>query len=118
MDYGFDQLKDPNKYNVERANKLLDEAGWKDTNGDGIRDKDGKPLTLDFVVYNSRAELPLYAEAVQADAKKVGIDVKVKSVDYNIIDKMGINGEFDLLISNITTAATGDPQSYLNQSSY
>ena len=115
LDYGFDQLKDPNKYNVERANKLLDEAGWKDTNGDGIRDKDGKPLTLDFIVYNSRAELPLYAEAVQADAKKVGIDVKVKSVDYNIIDKMGINGEFDLLISNITTAATGDPQSYLNQ---
>ena len=115
MDYGFDQLTDPNHYDVERAKKLLDEAGWKDTDGDGIRDKDGKPLSVDFVVYNSRAELPIYAEAVQADAKKVGIDVKIKSVDYNLIDKMGINGEYDLLISNITTAATGDPQSYLNQ---
>ena len=29
------------------------------------------------------------------------------------LDKMGINGEYDLLISNITTAATGDPQSFL-----
>ena len=115
LDYGFDQLTDPNAYNVERAKTLLDEAGWTDTDGDGIRDKDGKPLQLDFVVYNSRAELPLYAEAVQADEKKVGIDVKIKTVDYNLIDKMGINGEFDLLISNITTAATGDPQSYLNQ---
>ena len=35
VDYGFDQLKDPNTYNVERAKKLLEEAGWKDTNGDG-----------------------------------------------------------------------------------
>ncbi len=114
MDYGFDQLTDPNHYDVERAKKLLDEAGWKDTDGDGIRDKDGKPLSVDFVVYNSRAELPIYAEAVQADAKKVGIDVKIKSVDYNLIDKMGINGEYDLLISNITTANTGDPEIFLN----
>ena len=114
LDYGFDQLVDPNAYNVDRANQLLDEAGWKDTDGDGIRDKDGKPLSVDFIVYNSRAELPIYAEAVQADAKKVGIDVKVKTVDYNLLDKIGINGEYDLLISNITTANTGDPEIYLN----
>ena len=114
LDYGFDQLTDPNAYNVDRANQLLDEAGWKDTDGDGIRDKDGKPLSVDFVIYNSRAELPIYAEAVQADAKKVGIDVKIKPVDYNLLDKIGISGEYDLLISNITTANTGDPEIYLN----
>lgn len=114
MDYGFDQLKDPNAYNPENAKKLLDEAGWKDTDGDGIRDKDGKPLKVDFVVYNSRAELPLYAEAVQSDMKKIGIDVNIKNVDYNLIDQMGIKGEYDLLISNITTANTGDPEVFLN----
>lgn len=114
MDYGFDQLTDPNQYNLESAKKLLDAAGWTDTDGDGIREKDGQKLKLDFVVYNSRAELPLYAEAVQADAKKAGFDVKIKSVDYNLLDKMGINGEYDCLISNITTANTGDPEIFLN----
>lgn len=114
MDYGFDELKDPNAYNPERAAKLLDEAGWKDTDGDGIRDKDGKPLRLDFVVYNSRAELPLYAEAVQSDLKKLGFDINIKNVDYNLIDQMGIKGDYDLLISNITTANTGDPEIYLS----
>ena len=114
MDYGFDELTDPNAYNPERAKQLLAEAGWTDSNGDGILDKDGKDLSLDFVVYNSRAELPLYAEAVQADAKKVGINIKIKSVDYNLIDKMGIDGDYDLLISNITTANTGDPEIYLS----
>ncbi len=114
LDYGFDQLSDPNHYDIERAKTLLDEAGWKDTDGDGIRDKDGKPLSVDFIIYNSRAELPIYAEAVQADGKKIGFDVKVKTVDYNLLDKIGINGEYDLLISNIITANTGDPEIYLN----
>ena len=114
LDYGFDQLSDPNHYDIERAKTLLDEAGWKDTDGDGIRDKDGKPLSVDFIVYNSSAELPIYAEAVQADGKKIGFDIKVKTVDYNLLDKIGINGEYDLLISNIITANTGDPEIYLN----
>lgn len=114
LDYGFDQLKDANSYNVDRAKKLLADAGWKDSDGDGILDKNGKPLTLNFVYYSGRAELPLFAEATQADAKKVGIDVKLKNVDYNVLDGMGIRGEYDLLISNIITANTGDPEVYLN----
>lgn len=114
MDYGFDQLKDPNTYDPERAKRLLDEAGWKDTDGDGIRDKDGQKLSLDFVYYSSRAELPLFAEAAQADAKKVGIDIQLQSVDYNVLDGMAKRGEYDLIISNILTANTGDPEIYLN----
>ena len=114
LDYGFGQLTDPNAYNPERAKQLLAEAGWSDSDGDGILDKDGRNLTLDFVVYNSRAELPLYAEAVQSDLKKLGFDIKINTVDYNLIDNMGIKGEYDLLISNITTANTGDPEIFLS----
>ena len=114
LDYGFDQLKDPNAYNPENAKKLLAEAGWKDTNGDGYVDKDGKNLEIDFVFYSGRAELPLYAEATQADAKKIGIKVNMKNVDYNVLDPMRQKGQFDLIISNILTANTGDPEVYLN----
>lgn len=114
LDYGFDQLKDPNAYNVENAKKLLAEAGWKDTDGDGYVDKDGKNCEIDFVFYSGRAELPLYAEATQADAKKIGIKVNMKNVDYNVLDPMRQRGEFDLCISNILTANTGDPEVYLN----
>ena len=113
LDYGFDQMKDPNSYNPERAAKLLDEAGWKDEDGDGIREKDGKKLQLHFVVYNSRAELPIYAEAVQSDLKKLGFDIVIDTVDYNLLDNIGIKGEYDLLISNILTANTGDPELFM-----
>ena len=38
----------------------------------------------------------------------------MKNVDYNVLDPMRRNGEFDLIISNILTANTGDPEVYLN----
>ena len=38
----------------------------------------------------------------------MGID-EIKTVDYNLIDKMGQDGDYDMLISNIVTANTGDP---------
>lgn len=113
LDYGFDQLQDKYTYNPEKAKEVLAKVGWKDTDGDGILDKDGKPLRAVFTIYNSRQELPIYAEAVQADMKKLGMDIRIKVVDYNVLDKIGINGDYDLLISNIMTANTGDPTSYL-----
>lgn len=114
VDYGFKELKDPNAYNVERAKKLLAEAGWKDTDGDGFVDKDGKNLEVDFIFYSGRAELPLFAEATQAGAKKVGIKVNLKNVDYNVLDGIGVRGEYDLLISNILTLQAGDPEVFVD----
>lgn len=115
MDYGFDTLKDPNGYDPERAKQLLAEAGWKDTDGDGYVEKDGKPLELTFIFYSGRAELPLFAEATQSDAKKVGIKINLQNVDYNVLDGIGVRGEYDLLISNILAAQAGDPEVYINQ---
>lgn len=117
LDYGFDKLKAeyPDNYNVENAKKLLADAGWKDTDGDGFVDKDGKNLELDFIYYSGRAELPLFAEATQSDAKKIGIKINLKNVDYNVLDGIGTRGEYDLLISNILTEPAGDPEVFINQ---
>ena len=115
VDYGFPELvkTDPDQYNPESSKALLAELGYKDTDGDGYVDKDGKNLELDFLFYSGRAELPLYAEATQADAKKVGIKVNLKNVDYNVIDKMGREGQFDLCISNVLSLQAGDPEVFV-----
>jgi len=115
LDYGFDTLKDPCAYNLEGAKKILADAGYKDTNGDGyLEDKNGKTLEGDYIYYTSRPELPMFAEATQADAKKVGIKINLKALDYNVLDKASIDGKYDLSISNIITANTGDPEVYMN----
>ena len=108
IDYGFNQLRDPNAYNVERAKALLKQEDYVDTNGDGIVDKDGENLVLDFYAYTSRPELPLYAEALQADYKKIGVDLHIKIVDYAVIDTLAQSGDYDMLISSVVTDNIGE----------
>lgn len=115
IDYGFNQLRDPNTYNVERAKELLKREGYVDTNGDGIVDKNGENLVLNFYAYTSRPELPLYAEALQADYKKIGVDVQIKIVDYAVIDTLAQSGDYDMIISSVVTANTGQPVWFLKQ---
>jgi peptide/nickel transport system substrate-binding protein len=65
----------PLAYNVAQAQQLLQAAGWVDTNGDGIREKGGKPLRVE-VEYSSAD--PVRADAlvfIQQEVRKVGIDM-------------------------------------------
>ena len=77
-------------YNAEQAKKLLREAGWTDTDGNGYVDKNGQDLTVRWLTYTSRQELPLLAEAAQAFLKEVGIRAEVNATDnYNDFLKRG-----------------------------
>ena len=100
---------------LERAKELLKREGYEDTNGDGIVDKDGENLVLDFYAYTTRPELPLYAEALQADYKKIGVDLRIKIVDYAVIDTLSQSGDYDMIISSVVTANTGQPVWFLKQ---
>ena len=115
-DYGYGELVklDKNQYNIERAKRLLADAGWKDTNRDAFVDKDGKKLELNLAFCSGLAELPLFAEATKSDAKNVGIKVNLKNVDCDSLDKAGMTDEYDMLISNVLTLQAGDPEVYLN----
>ena len=53
-------------YDLAAAKGYLKEAGWEDTDGDGYVDKDGQKLTIRWLTYPSRQELPLLAESAQA----------------------------------------------------
>lgn len=116
LDYGFDQLKDENAYNPERAKKLLEDAGYKDVDGDGFVEKpDGSKLDLNFVIYTSREELGVYAQALQADMKNLGVKITLNPVSYETLLTMRDAGKFDLLIWNVLAANTGDPETFLRQ---
>lgn len=105
--FGDSQVTAPG-YNPEAAKKLLADAGWTDTDGDGYVDKDGRKLTIRWLTYPSRQELPLLAESVQATLKEVGIDVQVNCT-ANHLDYVA-GGDWDVYASAFVTAPTGDPE--------
>ena len=100
LDFGFDDLNDENSYDPDSAKKILEDAGYKDVDGDGyVETPDGDPLVLDFVIYTSRAELGVYAQAAQASLKEIGINVNLNTVSYETLLDMRDSGQYDLLIS-------------------
>lgn len=96
-------------YDPEGARRMLEAAGWVDSDGDGIREKDGVKLTIRWLTYPSRQELPLLAESVQATLKDIGISVSINSTaDHNSIRKDP--AAWDIYASAMVTAPTGDPE--------
>jgi peptide/nickel transport system substrate-binding protein len=83
-------------YDPDKAGALLDEAGWTDTDGDEIRDKDGEKLS--YVLSLSSGEVRI-GELIKERLSEVGIDVQVKSLESKSRDSNLKNGDFELLIS-------------------
>lgn len=93
-------------YDPEGTKALLAEAGWTDTDGDGYVDKNGAPLTIRWLTYPGRQELPLLAEAAQATLKEIGVKVEVNST-ANHLDVIA-SGDWDVYVSAFVAAPTGD----------
>ena len=98
-------------YDPDGAKKVLEDAGWVDSDGDGIREKDGEKLVIRWLTYPSRQELPLLAESAQATLKEIGMDVQVNCTsDSNTIRKDP--AQWDVYASAMVTAPTGDPENF------
>lgn len=64
-------------YDMEKARELLRQAGWRDTDGDGLLDKDGKPFEISLTIPNISDSLERIAVAIRAQLMKVGIKTKL-----------------------------------------
>ncbi len=78
-------------YDPEKAKEMLAEAGWKDTDGDGILDKDGKPFEFTIITNHGNDIRKNAATIIQRDLKKVGIEVKIRVIEWAAFLKNFIN---------------------------
>ncbi len=106
--FGGENVK-TESYDPEGAKKVLEDAGWVDTNGDGIREKDGTDLVIRWLTYPSRQELPLLAESAQATLKEIGISVDINCT-ANRREFLKDMTSWDIYASAMVTAPSGDPQ--------
>ena len=89
-------------FDPQKALALLHEAGWKDTDGDGILDKviDGKtvPFSFEIKVNSGNAVRKSIALVLADELKKHGIDARVRELDWTIFLNDVKNHQFDAII--------------------
>jgi peptide/nickel transport system substrate-binding protein len=69
-------------YDPQKATRMLAEAGWKDTDGDGILDKNGKPFEFTIITNQGNEARKNAATIIQSNLKKVGIRVNVRVLEW------------------------------------
>ena len=99
-------------FDPEGAAQLLKEAGYEDTDGDGIVDKDGENLSLRFVTYSYNPEFLQFADIYQAQLAEIGVDLQVET--YDVLDDTMGSGEYDIAGLNYAMAPTGSESYFLN----
>lgn len=112
IDFGSKDVRSKTDFNIEKAKEILDKAGIKDSDKDGIRELNGKNIELTYLTYTSR-NLHEFAEAHGEALKEIGIKCKVKKTDPDTQWNKLVAGEFDLGNQNWNVMQSGDPQGFL-----
>jgi len=91
-------------YDPEKAMKILDDAGIKDTNNDGIRElPDGTPVTLEAIDVEGWTDWMAINELLVSYMQAIGIGCTISHLDYSVWAERVRGGDFDL-ITYVTSA--------------
>jgi peptide/nickel transport system substrate-binding protein len=99
----------PWPYNPKKAVQLLDEAGWVDTDGDGIRDKNGVPFKFKYMIVSGLQLHEQVAKLVKDAAAKVGIEVTLEPYEGSVFFQKAHDREFDAINMAWAGGLAGDP---------
>ena len=102
-------------YDTVGAVRLLSSLGWIDSNGDGIRDRAGRPLAFRLLVPTTSGIRRQYARLLQEQYRLIGVDVQIDEVDFSVFLARAQAGQFDALLHAASTDATPSaaiPQSW------
>lgn len=101
--------------NLDKAEQLLDEAGWTDSDGDGYRDRtiDGRKVKFEFtlLVRSGSTTGQKTAELLKDNLDQVGVLCHVKPTEFTVLQQKSLNHEFHAMLAAWGTGAdpsTGD----------
>lgn len=99
----------PIPYDPEKAKKLLKEEGWKDSNSNGIIDKDGLEFKFEVLFTAQTPEVERIALVYQQSLRKLGIEMSIKTLEWTVFLKQLMENKFDAAILAWGSSLDSDP---------
>ncbi|MFD0669907.1 staphylopine-dependent metal ABC transporter substrate-binding lipoprotein [Cohnella sp. GCM10027633] len=101
---------EPRAFDSDKANKLLEEAGWKHENGKKSRSRDGKALAAKLYYDSNSPSQKTQAEFIQSSLSTIGMELALVGEESASIANRRASGDYELLF-NQTWGLAYDPQS-------
>ena len=97
-------------YDLDKAQRLLDESGWVDTDGDNIRDKDGQAMRFRLLTNDDPSRMAML-KYISADWRSIGVDAVVQSVSFaGLVTDFLTPRHFDAVL--VSWNISGDPDPF------
>ena len=97
------QFPEPLPYDPVQVRALLDAAGWQDRDGDGLREREGRPFRFTALVRGNMDRVAVY---VQAQLRQVGVQMEVQVLDtalvWDRLDAGGFEAVFTIQQTDLT----------------
>jgi peptide/nickel transport system substrate-binding protein len=100
--WAHDKTLKPHPFDLAEARRILAAAGWKDSNGDGILDRGGKPFSFELTSNAGNQQRNDAAVMIQQQLKKVGIDARPRILEFNTLVQEMNDGAFDAIIIGLS----------------
>jgi peptide/nickel transport system substrate-binding protein len=91
---------DPLPHDPAAARRLLQEAGWRDGDGDGILDREGQPLRFVLNINSANRLHADIAQVMQQQLRQVGVDVQIRSQEFQSLLQAYKSREYDAVLAN------------------
>lgn len=91
-------------YDPAWAGALLDSLGWQDRDGDGTRDRHGRPFRFTATTYSEGAAA---AVVMQEALRQIGADMQIETLDANLIAPRLGRGEYSVIVGRIRNTFVG-----------
>lgn len=106
----------PTEFNVEKAKQTLDNANWKDVDGDGVREKDNKRAEFTLLVANGN-KVDEVTRALQSQIKEIGVQMNIEILPFNELSSNQIrNRAYQALFLGLGLNIYPDPYIYWHSS--
>jgi peptide/nickel transport system substrate-binding protein len=100
---------EPWPYDPEAAKRLLAEAGWRDSDGDGILDRDGRPFRFEMTTNTDNILRQDILVALQSQFRQIGVDARARAVEFNTMVDRWMSGGFETLVGGWDLYLRFDP---------
>lgn len=95
----YPESVDPVPHDVAGAQQLLEEAGWTDADGNGVREKDGQPLEFELLTSDDALRRSV-VEVVQSQLRAVGAAVNIRTTEFQTMLTAHRGRDFDAVFTN------------------